>query len=142
MSELESDLIKLIKDKIIEKWDKRNEPYLLSSVGSDCKGEITLKKILNGKRLKEWVTLKLDDLGAELAAHPTQKEKIGLIPKGEHYEYDTQKPSRIRKIHTNQNHVTRKEITIAFLSILGDLSTEDADKIIIPTSVLSKLLGD
>lgn len=142
MSTTENDLITLISEKVIDKWKDKKEPYLLSSVGSDCKGIIELKEVLNGIKLKEWVNLNLNRLSADILAHPTQKEKIGLIPKGEKYEYGIQTSSRSNKIHLKPTIKTKKEVTIAFLSILADLPTEDADKIIIPTSVLSKLLGE
>jgi len=142
MIQPEDELIKLISEKVIEKWTTKNEPYLLSSVGSDYRGDVTLKKTLNGKRLKEWVELNLDKLSADILTHPTQKEKIGLIPKGENYEYNTQTPSKIRKTSAATKNLTKKEITIAFISILGELTEEEADKITIPTSLLSKLLGD
>ena len=73
-----------------------------------------------------------------------QKEKIGLIPKGVIYEYNTEKQTKKKDTHSElkQTSENRKKITMAFISMLGDLPAEDADKIIIPTSVLSKLLGE
>jgi len=142
MSATENDLIKLISDKVITKWKEKKEPYLLSSVGSDCKGTIELKKILNGMKLKEWINLNLDKLSVDVSEHPTQKEKIGLVPKKETYEYGAQTSGRNNKTYLKQTTKTKKEVTIAFLSILADLPNEDADKIIIPTSILSKLLGE
>ncbi|WP_313162444.1 hypothetical protein [Kosakonia cowanii] len=137
MSSSEIELIELIKNKVNKKWEQKKEPYLLSSVGSDYKGDTPLKKVLNGKRLKEWALLNKDKLNIEISIHPTQKEKIGLIPQNEKYDY----PEQIKAI----SHITKKNkktITIDFLSMLRDLPTEDADKIIIPTSILTKLLGE
>lgn len=137
MSSVENELIDLIKTKVQEKWDKNKEPYLLSSVGSDYKGTVPLKKVLNGKRLKEWAILNQDNLKIDVSIHPTQKEKIGLIPQNESYDYPGEIKEAIQKTKKN-----KKTITLEFLSMLGELSEEEADKIIIPTSILTKLLGE
>lgn len=137
MSSLENELIDLIKTKVQEKWDKNKEPYLLSSVGSDYKGTVPLKKALNGKRLKEWAILNQDNLKIDISIHPTQKEKIGLIPQNERYDY----PGEIKEV-TQKIKKNKKAITLEFLGMLGELSEEEADKIIIPTSILTKLLGE
>ena len=141
MQQTNDELIKLIKEKIIEKWNKKKEPYLFSSIGADIKEQ---PEALDGKKLKEWVHLNLDNLSAEISAHPTQKEKSGLIPKGEKYEYNTENKIKNKYTHAESTRISesRKKITMAFISMLGDLPTEDADKIIIPTSILSKLLGE
>lgn len=137
MSSLENELIDLIKTKVQEKWGKNKEPYLLSSVGSDYKGTVPLKKVLNGKRLKEWAILNQDNLKIDISIHPTQKEKIGLIPQNERYDY----PDEIKEV-TQKIKKNKKAITLGFLCMLGELSEEEADKIIIPTSILTKLLGE
>ncbi|HED3137360.1 hypothetical protein [Citrobacter farmeri] len=137
MSSLENELIDLIKTKVQEKWGKNKEPYLLSSVGSDYKGTVPLKKVLNGKRLKEWAILNQDNLKIDISIHPTQKEKIGLIPQNERYDY----PDEIKEV-TQKIKKNKKAITLGFLGMLGELSEEEADKIIIPTSILTKLLGE
>ncbi|WP_413514419.1 hypothetical protein [Serratia proteamaculans] len=139
MSQAENELIDLIKAKVNEKWEKDNEPYLLSSVGSNFKGTSTLKEALNGKRLKEWVVLNKDRLNVEISMHPTQMEKIGLIPINEKYEYTPeQKSTKTTKATTNY----KKQTTINFILMLGELTPEEADKVVIPTSILSKLLGE
>jgi len=141
MQQTSDELIKSIREKVVEKWQKRKEPYLFSSIGADFKEQV---EALNGKKLKEWVMSNLEELSADISSHPTQKEKIGLIPKGEIYEYNTEKQTKKKDTHSElkQTSENRKKITMAFISMLGDLPAEDADKIIIPTSVLSKLLGE
>lgn len=136
MSNAEDKLIQLIQDKVSETWKKNKQPYLLSSVGSDFKNTTELKEALNGKRLKEWTILNKDKINVEICTHPTQVEKIGLIPKNETYDYTIEK-----KITATPNK-SRRLATINFLLALGELSPEDADKVVIPSSVLSKLLGE
>lgn len=143
MSQAENELIELIKNKVQGKWEKNKEPYLLSSVGSDFKGTSTLKEVLNGKRLKEWAISNKDKLNVEISIHPTQKEKIGLIPNSEQYEYTSEQKAtkgiRATKATSNSN---KKQTTINFILMLGELTPDEADKVVIPTSILSKLLGE
>lgn len=136
MSQAEDKLIDLIKNKVNEKWEKNREPYLLSSVGTDFKETSTLKEALGGKRLKEWVISNKDRLNVEISTHPTQMEKIGLIPLNESYEYAPEK----KPVKKTENH--KKQTTIDFILMLGELTPEEADKVVIPTSILSKLLGE
>ena len=143
MSDAESELIDLIKKKVQEKWARNKTPYLLSSVGSDFKGTSTLKEALNGKRLKEWASSNKEKLNVELSVHPTQMEKIGLIPSNEKYEYPVEQMSLgVVKEGGVTSNKKRKQVTLNFILMLGELGPEEADKVIIPTSLLSKLLGE
>ncbi|MCA5918994.1 hypothetical protein LES60_01960 [Pectobacterium brasiliense] len=118
----------------------------MSSVGSDFNGTSTLKQALNGRKLKEWVTSNKDKLNVEISIHPTQKEKIGIIPSNEKYEYTSEqktiKPTSEQKTIKSMSRGNKKQVTINFILMLGSLAPDEADKIVIPTSVLSKLLGE
>ncbi|HBX6136324.1 TPA: hypothetical protein MH620_09430 [Klebsiella pneumoniae] len=70
-------------------------------------------------------------------------EKIGLIPSNEKYEYPVEQMSLgVIKEGGVTSNKKRKQVTLSFILMLGELAPEEADKVIIPTSVLSKLLGE
>ena len=75
-----------------------------------------------------------------------QKEKIGLIPSGETYEFPTNEQKIVRnKVKHQKNEINTNidntEAVKNFLMAVKSLPKEDADRVIIPTSVLSILLG-
>lgn len=135
----EDILVNLIKTKVKEMWDSKEEPYLLSSIGTDFKDKDALKETLNKKRLKEWIKENEEKLEVELRSHPIQNEKIGIIPKGEHFEYKATDNEKNKK---KDAHKEKREITLSFISILRDLPEDELNKIIIPTNTLVKLLGE
>lgn len=145
----------VLSDFLLEKtkgvWEEKKEPYLLSSVGVDLKKEKgkNIKEELNGEKLKSWIINNKDSILVEVIEHPLIKEKIGIIPKGEVFNYTSESERKINKKNNisvksrlcnkkeNENLMKLKD----FLNMVSVLSEKDLDKVIIPSSVILKIMG-
>ena len=145
MNDNEKHLINLIKEKANEKWESTKNPYLISSVGADLKS-FQIKDAIGNKRLRAWISEHESELKLKIITQKKKKKKIGLIPSGETYEFPTNEQKIVRnkvkhqKNETNTN-IDNTEAVKNFLMAVKSLPKEDADRVIIPTSVLSILLG-
>lgn len=130
----ERELFSVIQSVAKEYWDSYEKPLLLSGLprllSSQC-GDFQSK--LAGKRLKDYILDTSDVGGYKLVEHPLKEAKIGIIPADASYVFPDIETAQV-KIKNN------RAATLAFLSALDSLSLEDVDKVVIPTSILIKLL--
>lgn len=123
-----------LKESVSENWKKTGEPFLLSSIGSKFTKE-EIKQNTGGLSITNWIRNNLDSLDLKIVSHPTQKEKIGLIPKNEKYSYETNEISVIR------TNLTDRELTLSFIELLQKKCTpKELEEINLPLKVLVKLL--
>jgi hypothetical protein len=128
---METSFDSYLKESVSENWKKTGEPFLLSSIGSKFTKE-EIKKNTGGLSITNWIRNNLDSLDLKIVSHPTQKEKIGLIPKNEKYSYET------NEIRTN---LTDRELTLSFIELLQKKCTpKELEEINLPLKVLVKLL--
>mgnify|MGYP003618210779 FL=1 len=131
---METSFDSYLKESVSENWKKTGEPFLLSSIGSKFSKE-EIKQNTGGLSITNWIRNNLDSLDLKIVSHPTQKEKIGLIPKNEKFSYETNEISVIR------TNLTDRELTLSFIELLQKKCTpKELEEINLPLKVLVKLL--
>ena len=121
----EKELLQEITQKVSDFWSVNKSPFLVSQLGANH---------TKGIAIVRWIQENASKLKVKLIYHPTQKEKIGLIPANEVFEYENNTP----KLTSPSNE---KELTLAFLEMLKTKCTpQELDQIEIPTKILVKLL--
>uniref|UniRef100_UPI003F49308E hypothetical protein n=1 Tax=Acinetobacter soli TaxID=487316 RepID=UPI003F49308E len=131
---METSFDSYLKESVSENWKKTGEPFLLSSIGSTFTKE-EIKQNTGGLSITNWIRNNLDSLDLKIVSHPTQKAKIGLIPKNEKYSYETNEISVIR------TNLTDRELTLSFIELLQKKCTpKELEEINLPLKVLVKLL--
>ncbi|WP_173913110.1 hypothetical protein [Acinetobacter sp. Marseille-Q1618] len=131
---METSFDSYLKESVSESWKKTGEPFLLSSIGSKFTKE-EIKQNTGGLSITNWIRNNLDSLDLKIVSHPTQKEKIGLIPKNQNYSYETNEISVIR------TNLTDRELTLSFIELLQKKCTpKELEEINLPLKVLAKLL--
>ncbi|GHG73588.1 hypothetical protein GCM10010919_26490 [Alishewanella longhuensis] len=115
-------------------WNIHQKPLLLSGLpkmlAKDCPD---LQSCLNGKRLKDFISETAKAGGYKLVEHPLQQAKVGVVPFESEYSFSdvSDLPVKVR---------STQSATLAFLRVLESLPENEADKVVIPMSVLIKLL--
>ena len=129
----EKELLQEITQKVSDFWSVNKSPFLVSQLGANhTKADIRVAT--KGIAIVRWIQENASKLKVKLIYHPTQKEKIGLIPANEVFEYENNTP----KLTSPSNE---KELTLAFLEMLKTKCTpQELDQIEIPTKILVKLL--
>lgn len=129
----EKELLQEITQKVSDFWSVNKSPFLVSQLGANhTKADI--RAATKGIAIVRWIQENASKLKVKLIYHPTQKEKIGLIPANEVFEYENNTP----KLTSPSNE---KELTLAFLEMLKTKCTsQELDQIEIPTKILVKLL--
>lgn len=123
-----------LKESVAENWQKTEEPFLLSSIGAKFTKE-QIKQNTGGLSITAWIRKNLDLLELKLISHPTQKEKIGLIPKNETFSYEK------TEVSTTNTNLTDRELTLSFIELLQKKCTpKELEEINLPLKVLVKLL--
>ncbi|NNP77041.1 hypothetical protein A7P54_11500 [Acinetobacter sp. Ac_3412] len=123
-----------LRERVSENWQKTKEPFLLSSIGSAFNKE-EIKQSTGGLTISTWIRNNLDSLELKLVSHPSQKEKIGLIPKSETFSYEDD------EISINSTNLTDRELTLSFIELLQKKCTpKELEEINLPLKILVKLL--
>ena len=131
---METSFDSYLKESVSENWKKTGEPFLLSSIGSTFTKE-EIKQNTGGLSITNWIRNNLDSLDLKIVSHPTQKEKIGLIPKNEKFSYETD------EISITRTNLTDRELTLSFIELLQKKCTpKELEEINLPLKVLVKLL--
>ena len=118
-------------------WDKQKQPLLLSGLPKLIEEQIPdYRALLNGLTLKLFILDTGKVAGYKLIVHPSQPARIAVAPSAANYAFppDQKKDKQIKILENN------RQVTLAFLDALAALPTAEIDKVIIPTSVLIKLL--
>ena len=131
---METSFDNYLRESVSENWQKTGEPFLLSSIGSKFSKE-EIKQNTGGLSITNWIRNNLDSLDLKIVSHPTQKEKIGLIPKNEKFSYETD------EISVTRTNLTDRELTLSFIELLQKKCTpKELEEINLPLKVLVKLL--
>lgn len=126
------DIKSFVSEMNTKNWNETGTPLLISVLGSEIKRHPEYHAELGGKKLKQWIMENIAVINAKVIQHPQQKEKAGIIPENEKYEYMVvNAPVKIE--HHSKNQL------LELMSIINKLPQEDIDNIYIPTSALCKL---
>lgn len=146
MEHTQETLAEVIEKKTKKHWDDEQTPYLLADVVPDI-----VKEGFDYKQLISPLTLKQFTAGmsgkVKVIQHPFLKAKVGLIPADKDFSYDQQpviSPKQAAKdeIVARGNFRSNKFVVLNFLQALSALSDEDLEKVVIPATVLAKLLKE
>jgi len=127
-----------LKTEIVQKvkifWKNNQSPLLVSQLGGDYPKE-EVRKATKGLSLVKWIKENQGELQLKVVVHPSQDQKIGLIPSSESFSYGEDVKSE--KVSSND-----KELTLAFLDLLKSrCNQQELDQIQIPTKILVRLLS-
>ncbi|MDU0365350.1 hypothetical protein RWK44_33825 [Rhizobium sp. 25PS6] len=140
------NLINTIEKKTKEIWDEHEKPWLLSDVEPFLKREgFSYKDLIAPLTLKKFAA-GLDGK-VKVVQHSSRRARVGIIPADKTYSFDGEIPAATttpdREVSTSRPHSrSTKYAVINFLHAISTLDEADLDKIIIPTSVLAKLVKD
>ena len=128
--------LKTISD---EHWKAHGGPVLLSNLPPLLEPKATgYKQTLGDRSLKSFIKEAGADAGFKLIEHPTQRAKVALAPIDATYEFPPEEPRTVHRHPGNSGN--GQEAVLALLRALGKLPPEELEKVVIPISVLVKLL--
>ncbi len=133
---MEQELINALKAMVDQQWSAQKLPVMLSAVPRVLAGSLPeFRSVLAGKSLKMFIKETQQIGGYSLVEHPSLRAKVGVAPAGVGFEFSEHSAPR----PSNERNSTR-ETTLAFLAVLSQLPSAEQDKVVIPASVIAKLL--
>lgn len=116
-------------------WRERTSPVLLSALPKILETEDpNYRAVLGTRTLKVFIKETGEATGYRLVEHPTQRARVGVAPTAANYVFPLElEPKTV----ATKSH---REATLAFFRALATLPDAEFDKVVIPTSVLVKLL--
>ena len=146
MDSTREHIIEIAAQRALEVWTARQQPYLLALLGPDLKARgVDYKEVLRPLRLKEFLQSE-GPAKVKLVLHPTQRAKIGIIPKDQDFSYDASVvvPTVTSELDRSTQGAVRpptpRFVVMNFLQLVATLPKEEAEKVQIPTSVLAMLV--
>lgn len=141
-----AEVAKCISEIVHRTWEESQQPVLLAALPPLIERVIgNYDEALDGQGLFRFAQKELAD-DVEVVRHPVQFAKVGLIPKGEAYQFPTDGSgpkkgfSFTRMLRENaRGKPSNKTKLDTLLEILGDLDEEDAKQVSIPFHVILKL---
>lgn len=137
------DFLKLVSERVVEVWQEKKMPYLLSQIPPYVKrfGDYNVKDITEGISLKAFFEHEQSTPGCsfEVVSHPTIKASVGLIPKDETYVFP-EKSKSSTGLGGVQGQGRQEKIVRDFLSLLSRLPSDDLKRVDIPVDVLARLM--
>lgn len=144
MIETEADFLKKLSQIVMENWQERRKPVLLSYVGT--------KLAADGIDYRQWSPdgklasiLKAHSEAFTYAASPYDALVAAVVPAGESFDWPeggSQSPKEAASVTEGNNERLKRSrgALYAFVRELSRLPKSEADSVIIPTSVLIRLL--
>jgi hypothetical protein len=134
----ETELEKFIEQKARARWEEKAMPYLLSSVAEDLVKEgKDYKQALGEVRLLTAVRKMAETADFEVVEHPTQRAKIGIVPKGLGFTFPSEDsaPSGIES-----SKAEGEARLVQFVKSLSHLTEQQLDAMVIPAKVFVEFL--
>lgn len=129
-------VVGIIKKICDEYWSKNNLPVLLSALPQILEKEIPdFRDVFGHRTLKVFIKETQQGGGYELVEHPTQLAKVSVAPASANFSFPMEPTTK-----SNSAAKSDREVTLAFLKTLGKLPNSDLESVVIPVSVLVKLL--
>ncbi|MDY1548549.1 hypothetical protein [Luteibacter sahnii] len=123
-----------------KQWDLRKRPLLLSDVPRLLAvdyPDINREQVLGDMSLKKFVKETAESSSYKVIEHPNQKPKVGILPPSASYKF----PADVQEHHVSlERSGERERMVLDFIKLLGDLPAGELEKVVIPASVLVKLL--
>lgn len=136
-----SSLVKLLEDFASDQWENNSCPILLSNLPPLISSKNpNFKSELNGLSLKSFISKEEQNHKFKLIQHPTQKEKLGIIPRGKSYVFP-ESPALPKEISDSiEDDKSSEKTLLDFLKLLKKLPSEDLIQIQLPISILVKFV--
>jgi len=131
-------LIKEIESVVREYWSLNQSPVLLSNLPPLLESRAPeYRNALVGRSLKAFIASQRD-VQFEMLQHPKYRAKIALFPSEQSFDFSSEVESK-----SSDSRPSRKDqgAVLSFLKALSELPEDDINKVVIPVSVLVKLLG-
>ncbi|KAB1086173.1 hypothetical protein F4V91_06830 [Neorhizobium galegae] len=141
-------LADFIEEKTREYWKKNETPFLLADVGpaitKAASPDFNYKALIAPLSLKQFVAGMSGKV--KVVQHATHKAKVGVIPANEDFEFGDKVVFEVsmepKENPTKSHSRSNKYIVLNFLQALASLDDSELDKVVIPASVLAKLLKE
>lgn len=134
--ENQNKLMTALKDISDKYWAEQKTPVLLSALPRMLESDVPdYRTVLGPRTLKAFITETREAAGYKLVEHHTQRARVGIAPATVDYEYPPGSPAP-ETIPSKSN----QGVTLAFFRALATLPDAELDKVVIPASVLVKLL--
>jgi hypothetical protein len=128
-----------IRKRTLETWDERRTPYYLSFVATDLKRlGVDYRELVSPLRLSQWASAN-DVADVALIAHPTQRARIGFVPKQSGFKFDTDESVLEQKPPT-EPHVRHGRSLVQFVQSLSNLPDSAISDFSVPAKTLIALL--
>jgi hypothetical protein len=145
--ERENDqLLARIAGLVSDWWSLKQTPFLLSDLGLALTKEgIDYKRITEPSTFAKYLERQTSS-GIKVVRHEKQRAKIGLIPRDESFEYESEVQGRSSSAQTSLSGFEKyrsrkgKYLVIDFLEALADFSEEELAGVHLPVSVLVKIV--
>jgi hypothetical protein len=139
-------IAKFIARRVNEEWKNSSKPYMLNQISPDllAKG-INYKEVISPLTLKQFTGSMGQNI--KLVMHHTQKSKIGLVPKDQLFEFtnnsiEGRSEQLTASSSTKRNKISRSKFAVLnFLDALNKLDEKEIESVVIPVSILAKLVG-
>lgn len=137
----DAKLVESLKTIASEYWRPDSPIYLSNVPRILAKLLPDFRNILGERSLKSFTKTTEAEGTYRVVEHPTQREKIVLIPFDKEFQFavDNESPS-VGSVESGvRSHGTRVK-TLDFLACLAHLTEQERAQVVIPTTVLVKLL--
>lgn len=133
----QNKLVTTVKELSERHWAEKSSPVLLSALPKLLEREVPdYRSVLGFRTLKAFIKETGEAAGYKLVEHPTQHARVGVAPAAVDYQFPLNLSPPPKTIAAKSN----QDVTLAFFRALATLSDTDLDKVVIPASVLVKLL--
>lgn len=130
-------LVTTVKAISERRWAEQSSPVLLSALPKLLEGEVPdYRSVLGARTLKAFIKETGEVAGYKLVEHPTQHARVGVAPATVDYQFPPELSPPPKTIAAKSS----QDVTLAFFRALATLPDTDLDKVVIPASVLVKLL--
>lgn len=122
----------------IDGWEQKKQPVFLSHLPKKL-AEILgadYKTFLGDVSLKKFIAQSDSSLGYQLAQHPTQMAKVGILPWGVPYEFPLEPGAE-----PAPEGISAQDI-VGFARILRSMTPDELVRTSLPASLVVRLLGD
>ncbi|MBN9671499.1 hypothetical protein [Roseibium aggregatum] len=121
----QDELAEAIEEKTKDVWEKNRNPLLLSELGMELsKQKGDYRSAIAPLKLRQFIATQLSSR-VVIITHPTQQQKIALIPSGEQFSFDDTTQRSTNK--TNESERIKASIWAAFVKPIPANSTRYLD---------------
>ncbi|WP_395116049.1 hypothetical protein ACFCQI_09440 [Rhodanobacter sp. FW102-FHT14D06] len=145
MSE-QKHFVEFLESKAKEMWEERRSPYMLSSIAVDYNRDgYDYHQVLGNEKLKTGVKRLGIAANFDVVEHPTQRAKIGLVPKDVDFDFGAispveQNPAGVKT--SRRSGISNERVLINFLRVIRSLPDDMTKDVIIPLNVLARFVSE